>query len=207
MNRRNALILGIVAWCLIIGIGVPASISSGDSPGNANLTTVAPIGPIWSTWGNWLNCTEDCGKNGKETRTRKCNGNCVEEKEVKVRSDGPSIKNGRCIATCQDCVDDPDGYDGYKCAENPDYCTDSSAWKSSFTSRCKKTCKLCPDSEDVGDCKDNPHGYRGYKCKDEPSWCNKKGYWYSLPEVLRFSPSVSFKTTCRNTCKLCVGLE
>ena len=41
MNRRNALILGIVALCLIIGIGVPASIS-GDSPGNANLTTVAP---------------------------------------------------------------------------------------------------------------------------------------------------------------------
>ena len=41
MNRRNALILGIVALCLMIGIGVPASMT-GDSPGNANLTTVAP---------------------------------------------------------------------------------------------------------------------------------------------------------------------
>ena len=41
MNRRNALILGFVALCLMIVIGVPASMT-GDSPGNANLTTVAP---------------------------------------------------------------------------------------------------------------------------------------------------------------------
>ena len=41
MNRRNALILGLVALCLIIGIGVPMSVMgrSGDSTGNANLTT------------------------------------------------------------------------------------------------------------------------------------------------------------------------
>ena len=41
MNRRNALILGLVALCLIIGIGVPMSVTgrSGDSTGNANLTT------------------------------------------------------------------------------------------------------------------------------------------------------------------------
>ena len=43
-----------------------------------------------------------------------------------------------------DCVDDPDGYDEYKCAENAKYCDDSSSWSSWFTSRCKKTCKLCP---------------------------------------------------------------
>ena len=41
MNRRNALILGLVALCLIIGIGVPMSVTgrSGDSTGDANLTT------------------------------------------------------------------------------------------------------------------------------------------------------------------------
>ena len=41
MNRRNALILGLVALCLIIGIGVPMSVTgrSGDSTGNDNLTT------------------------------------------------------------------------------------------------------------------------------------------------------------------------
>ena len=41
MNRRNALILGLVALCLIIGIGVPMSVTgrSGDSTGHANLTT------------------------------------------------------------------------------------------------------------------------------------------------------------------------
>ena len=46
-----------------------------------------------------------------------------------------------------DCIDDPDGYDGYKCAEKPDYCTSSGTspgWYRLFTSRCKKTCKLCP---------------------------------------------------------------
>ena len=41
INLRNALILGLVALCLIIGIGVPMSVTgrSGDSTGNANLTT------------------------------------------------------------------------------------------------------------------------------------------------------------------------
>ena len=43
MNRRNALILGIVALCLMIGIGVPVSLTpkSDDLTGNANVTTAA----------------------------------------------------------------------------------------------------------------------------------------------------------------------
>ena len=41
MNRRNALILGIVALCLMIGIVVPVSLTSvsGDPTGNDNPTT------------------------------------------------------------------------------------------------------------------------------------------------------------------------
>ena len=41
MNRRNALILGIVALCFLIGILVPVSITSvsGDPTGNDNPTT------------------------------------------------------------------------------------------------------------------------------------------------------------------------
>ena len=63
------------------------------------------------------------------------------------------------------------------------------------------------DWEDVGDCKDNPDGYRGYKCKDKPGFCDEKGNWYNLPEAPGFSPTVSFKTTCKKTCKLCLGPE
>ena len=73
-----------------------------NDPNFTNYCTFFLGGPIWNAWGKWLNCTEDCGKNGTETRIRKCNDNCVEAKEVKeVRSHGPSIKSWKCFATCQ----------------------------------------------------------------------------------------------------------
>ena len=49
-----------------------------------------------------------------------------------------------------DCVDDPNGYGGYECKSNKDYCNVEwydKVWYEQFRAFCRKTCKNCQSKQ------------------------------------------------------------
>ena len=57
----------------------------------------------WGAWEEWSSCTQDCGENGTENRTRRCTDNCEGEnkKSMESRDNGTSIIQGKCVAKCK----------------------------------------------------------------------------------------------------------